>query len=54
MVLHASRVIAVYNGSAGGTRNTIEFAIRMNVDVRSVLNMMDESCRNFGDMYEET
>lgn len=54
MVLHASRVIAVYNGSVGGTRNTIEFALRKNVDVRSVLNMMDESCRNCGDMYEET
>lgn len=52
MVLHASRVIAVYNGSAGGTRNTIEFALRKNVDVRSVLNMTDESRDNCGDLYE--
>ena len=54
MVLHSARVIAVYNGSAGGTRNTIEFALRKNVDVRSVLNMMDKSHENCGDMYEET
>ena len=52
MVLHASRVIAVYNGSAGGTRNTIEFALRKNVDIRSVLNMTDESRDNCGDLYE--
>ena len=54
MVLHASRVIAVYNGSVGGTRNTIEFARKMNVDVRSILNIVDESRENCGDMYEET
>lgn len=27
MVDHSSRLIAVYNGAAGGTRNTIEYAI---------------------------
>ena len=54
MVSHASRVIAVYNGSAGGTRNTIEFARKKNVDVRSILNIVDESRENCGDMYEET
>lgn len=26
MVDHASRVIAVYNGAEGGTRNTVEYA----------------------------
>ena len=31
MVNHSGRVIAVYNGSAGGTRNTVEYAERYNV-----------------------
>jgi len=31
MVNHSARVIAVYNGEAGGTRNTIEYAKRLNV-----------------------
>jgi uncharacterized phage-like protein YoqJ len=31
MVNHSGRVIAVYNGSSGGTRNTVEYAQRNNV-----------------------
>lgn len=33
MVDHSNRVIAVYNGTAGGTRNTIEYAGKKGVDV---------------------
>ncbi len=33
MVDHSARVIAVYNGQAGGTRNTIRYARRQNVPV---------------------
>ena len=33
MVAHSSRVIAVYNGQSGGTRNTIAYAHKSNVDV---------------------
>lgn len=33
MVEHSSRVIALYNGESGGTRNTIEYAKRINVPV---------------------
>lgn len=33
MVRHASRVIAVYNGEAGGTKNTIDFAEAQGVPV---------------------
>lgn len=36
MVQRSSRVIAVYNGTAGGTRNTILFAERENVMVRVI------------------
>lgn len=32
MVNRSTRVIAVYNGEAGGTRNTIEYAERNNVE----------------------
>jgi uncharacterized phage-like protein YoqJ len=31
MVDHSGRVIAVYNGSSGGTRNTVEYAQQINV-----------------------
>jgi len=37
MVNHASRVIAVYNGEKGGTKNTIDYAIRNGIPVRNVL-----------------
>lgn len=36
MVNHCARVIAVYNGEAGGTRNTIEYANRMKVPVVTI------------------
>ena len=34
MVDHSSKVIAVYDGSAGGTRNTIRYARKQGVSVR--------------------
>ena len=36
MVDRSSRVIAVYNGQAGGTRNTICYADRHSIPVRSI------------------
>lgn len=33
MVNHSARVIAAYNGGPGGTRNTVEYAIRHSVPV---------------------
>ena len=33
MVNHSARVIAVYNGGPGGTRNTVEYANRVGVSV---------------------
>jgi uncharacterized phage-like protein YoqJ len=36
MVNHASRVIAVYDGVAGGTKNTIEYARKCGVEVSPV------------------
>ncbi len=36
MVDHASLVIAVYNGKAGGTRNTLDYARKMNVPCRII------------------
>lgn len=38
MVDHSSRVIAVYNGEPGGTRNTIQYAMRQGIEVRYALN----------------
>ncbi len=37
MVDHAARVIAVYNGTSGGTRNTIEYARAQGVPLRFIL-----------------
>ncbi len=34
MVDHSARVIAVFNGEKGGTRNTIDYACKHGVDVR--------------------
>ena len=34
MVDHSSRVIAVYDGMAGGTRNTIQYARKNRIIVR--------------------
>ena len=39
MVDHSARVIAVYNGESGGTRNTIVYAEKHGVDVRHVLKV---------------
>ena len=36
MANHSARVIAVYNGEAGGTRNTIVYANKHDVDVINV------------------
>lgn len=36
MVQHSSRVIAVYNGSPGGTKNTINYAKRQGIPVRII------------------
>lgn len=33
MVDHSNRVIAYYNGAAGGTKNTIDYAISMGIEV---------------------
>ena len=38
MVDRSARVIAVYNGESGGTRNTINYAARRNVGVVNVLD----------------
>lgn len=36
MVERSSRVIAAYNGSAGGTRNTIEYAKRKGIEIFNI------------------
>ena len=36
MVDRSARVIAVYNGEVGGTRNTIAYAAKKNVTVRQI------------------
>ena len=33
MVNHSARVIAVYNGESGGTKNTIDYSVRQNVEI---------------------
>ena len=37
MVRHSMLVIAAYNGQPGGTRNTMDFAERCEVEVRNIL-----------------
>lgn len=37
MVDHSARVIAAYNGEAGGTRNTILYAKKKGVEVRNIV-----------------
>ncbi len=39
MVDHSSRVIAAYNGEKGGTRNTIVYAKRKDIEVINILNV---------------
>lgn len=36
MVNHSSRVIAVFNGQPSGTRNTIDYAMRQGIPVRTI------------------
>lgn len=38
MVCHSSLLIAAYNGSAGGTRNTIEFARKQHIEIHFIDN----------------
>ena len=38
MVDHSKRVIAFYNGTSGGTKNTIDYANRKGVEVIQILN----------------
>ena len=45
MVNHSARVIAVYNGESGGTRNTIVYAEKHGVDVRHVLKFKMEALK---------
>jgi len=37
MVDHSALVIAAYNGESGGTRNTIDYAQRMHIPIRQIL-----------------
>lgn len=39
MVDHSSLVISAYNGSSGGTRNTLNYAARQGIKVINVLNI---------------
>ena len=45
MVDHSSLLIAVYNGKAGGTRNTIEYANKCHVEVHMLYGHEQLSCR---------
>ena len=42
MVDHSSRLIAIYNGSPGGTRNTIEYAKRKKLEI-AIFDPNDET-----------
>lgn len=44
MVDHSSRLIAIYNGSPGGTRNTIEYAKRKKLEI-AIYDPDDETAR---------
>lgn len=33
LVDHSARVIAIYNGTKGGTRNTIEYAMQKGIEI---------------------
>ena len=33
MIDHSSRIIAIYNGEKGGTKNTIDYAQKKGVDI---------------------
>ncbi len=36
MVDHSSHIIAVYNGSRGGTYNTLQYALRKQIEIRNI------------------
>lgn len=38
MVDRASRVIAAYNGEKGGTKNTIDYAVKQGIEVINIFN----------------
>ena len=38
MVDHSARVIAVYNGESGGTRNTIKYALNNSIEIHNILD----------------
>lgn len=44
MVDHSSRLIAIYNGNPGGTRNTIEYAKRKKLEI-AIYDPGDETAR---------
>lgn len=46
MVNHSKAVIAAYNGSKGGTKNTINYAIKESVYVHNILSNKVEKNRN--------
>lgn len=37
MVDHSARVIAAYNGERGGTRNTVQYAMKKGVEIHNIL-----------------
>ena len=44
MVDHSSRLIAIYNGTPGGTRNTIEYAKQKKLEI-AIYDPDDETAR---------
>ena len=44
MVDHSSLVIAVWNGLLSGTKNTIDYAKRKNVETINLLNQNNSCC----------
>ena len=46
MVRHSSKVIAAYNGQSGGTKNTIDYANRINVPVTILEYSLDRIGKN--------
>ena len=39
MVDHSAKVIAVYNGESGGTKNTMRYAMRQGVEIHNILEI---------------
>ena len=39
MIDRASRLIAVWNGQAGGTKNAIDYARKTNIEIINLLDM---------------